>query len=125
MADISNGPVSTLPGYAGALPDGTKCDVHPERPAKARIQGETDSFGCEYNDLCQECIDELREHSKQDRNGVCDWCRKEATDLRKRRDIEEGFGGPVYDVCGACVKKQLQAWQEDSNDYDDYDDGDR
>lgn len=33
------------------------CDDHPDRPATHRVQGETDSFGCEYIDWCQECHD--------------------------------------------------------------------
>lgn len=36
------------------------CDDHPDVPAVARVQGETDSFGCEMHDLCQACLDELR-----------------------------------------------------------------
>jgi len=31
------------------------CDDHQDRPATHRIQGETDSFGCEYIDWCDEC----------------------------------------------------------------------
>src|SRR3954463_12051043 len=65
MADVT-GPISTLPGTGHHLPDGTMCDQHPDRPAVARIQGETDSFGCEMNDLCQECIAADREWEKSD-----------------------------------------------------------
>ena len=50
MAEVT-GPISTLPGARHALPAGTMCDEHPDRPAVARVQGETDSFGCELNDL--------------------------------------------------------------------------
>jgi hypothetical protein len=83
------------------------CDVHPDRKAVVRIQGETDSFGCEMHDCCQECADEIRESEQtpEARTGKCDWCKHQATDLRDRRDIDEGMCGPVYRVCGACEKK--------------------
>ena len=35
------------------------CDEHPDRTAVKRIQ--TDSLGCETNDVCQECYDDIRE----------------------------------------------------------------
>ena len=59
MADVT-GPISSLPGKRHELPKGAKCDEHPERDAVARVQGETDSMGCEMLDLCQECLDDLR-----------------------------------------------------------------
>jgi hypothetical protein len=107
MGDIT-GPISTLPGTPHELPDGTTCEEHPERPAVARIQGETDSFGCELNDYCQECLDELRAYNRspEARTGTCDWCNQDAPDLRDKRDYEEGMNGPVYRVCGACSKRQ-------------------
>ena len=46
MADVT-GPISSLPGSGHSVPDGAMCDEHPDRPAVARVQGETDSFGCE------------------------------------------------------------------------------
>lgn len=108
MADVSRGPVSTLPGSGHELPSGAVCDDHPDRAAVARIQGETDSFGCEYADLCQECLDELRAYrnSPEARTGVCDWCRHEADDLRDARDYDEGMAGPLYRVCGACIRSR-------------------
>lgn len=39
MADISNGPVSTLPGHSAGVPVGTKCDEHPDRDAVRRNLG--------------------------------------------------------------------------------------
>lgn len=122
MAEVT-GPISSLPGSGHALPEGTKCDNHPDRPAVARIQGETDSFGCEMNDLCQECLDADRayERSEEARTGRCDWCKKPSTDLRWKRDHEEGLHGPVYHVCGACAKAydaekedELAYWDEPS-----------
>lgn len=123
MADIS-GPCSTLPYSRSASPDGVTCDQHPDRAAVGRIQGETDSFGAEYHDLCQDCIDEMLKHRNDDRCGVCEWCKKEAKDLRDRRDWEEGSCGRVYRVCGKCVRKEnaILAEELDESDlvHDDY-----
>jgi hypothetical protein len=121
MADVT-GPVSTLPGSRVVLPESAKCDEHPDRVAAGRVQGETDSFGAEFHDLCQECIDEFRQHQRDARNGVCAWCKKEATDIRPKRDYEEGLHGPVYNVCGECVEKENKRLREDEDEYyDEYD----
>ena len=106
MGDVT-GPISTLPGSHHYLPDGAMCDQHQDRMAVARIQGETDSFGCELIDMCAECLAEDREYSNsvEARTGECDWCHQQATDLRDRRDYEEGMSGRVYRVCGACVER--------------------
>jgi len=126
MADVT-GPISTLPGSRHAPPDGEMCDDHPDRIATHRVQGETDSFGSEMHDMCKECFDrhleEEREYREEARRGMCDWCKKEATDLRDRRDFEEGMYGRVYRVCGACVKaenERLQEELEESGYYDDW-----
>lgn len=119
MGDVT-GPISTLPGTIFGSDPGAKCDSHPRRKAVRRVQGETDSFGSEMTDMCQECLDEFKEHKKQARVGVCDWCREEATDLRPRRDFEEGLAGPVYEVCGACIKRQNDELREEADDYDRY-----
>jgi hypothetical protein len=124
MADISQGPVSTLPGHTQQVEPQVMCDQHNDRPAVRRVQGETDSFGCEYHDLCQECIDEMRAAIEADRVGVCDWCLKDAKDLRDRRDIDEGMCGRVYRVCGECVNVEnarLAAEMNESGYYDRWD----
>lgn len=131
MADVT-GPISTLPGTSHSFPKGTMCDSHPERPAVARIQGETDSFGSEMNDMCQACLDAHRTAMKawRERTAMCDWCKCEANDLRDFRDIDEGMAGPVYQVCSSCRQKAYEAIEEelkesdaefDFGDYDDYD----
>ena len=120
MADVS-GPVSTLPGSRRPATEGMMCDQHPDRPAVRRVQGETDSFGAEYLDLCQECLDEVAKHDAESRTGRCDWCGQHATDLRPRRDFEEGMSGRVYDVCGACVKREYESLKADRSEYDYYD----
>lgn len=114
MADVT-GPISTLPGSRHASPDGTMCDDHPDRPAVARVQGETDSFGSEMHDLCQECLDAFREEAKQDNIAYCDWCRTESA-LRPTRDYEEGLGGPVYYVCSPCYNRQQAAIMAEYDD---------
>lgn len=120
MADVT-GPISSLPGTRHKLPDGASCDVHPDRPAVARIQGETDSMGCEMSDCCRECVDEIRTYARsaEARSGQCDWCKRKATDLRDRRDYDEGMTGPVYRVCGACVKRQNERLAEEAREYED------
>ncbi|MER9471020.1 hypothetical protein [Mesorhizobium sp. M0520] len=127
MADVT-GPISTLPGSGHDFPDGTPCDEHPDRQAVARIQGETDSFGSEMNDMCQECLDAYREEMKNaDWSGVCDWCKDHKPRLRPRRDYEEGMAGRVYDVCDDCIKRENDElekeigtyWDDDGEGYDD------
>lgn len=121
MAEVT-GPISTLPGTARQPPDGVACDEHPDRPAVARVQGETDSFGCEMHDLCAECLAAFRAHanSPEARSGDCDWCRQAATDLSERRDSDEGLYGPVYLVCGACRRKDDEVMREESAWGDDF-----
>lgn len=106
MGDVT-GPISSLPGSRHEAPKGIRCDWCDAADAVVRIQGETDSFGCEMHDLCQKCADDDRERSRSPEatTGRCDWCKEIATDLRPRRDYEEGMYGRVYDVCGACVKR--------------------
>lgn len=111
MADVT-GPISSLPGSGHSVPNGTMCDEHPDRPAVARIQGETDSFGSEMIDCCEECRAEILAAVKSERTGVCDWCLQMANDLRYRRDFEEGMCGRVYRVCGPCVVFENQRYEE-------------
>lgn len=121
MADISHGPVSSMPYGGHALPEGAMCDDHPDRKAVARIQGETDSFGCEYNDVCSECLKDIRNYrdSAEARTGVCEWCGKHATDLRDARDYDEGMAGRLYRVCGPCIKRRNEEAAEELARYDD------
>lgn len=105
MAEVT-GPISTLPGAGHSVPDGTVCDFHPDRPAIARIQGETDSFGCEMHDCCADCAREMRAELSKPEIGKCDWCSAEEVRLGPARDYEEGMYGPVYRVCAACIKRR-------------------
>jgi hypothetical protein len=125
MGDVT-GPICTLPGASHALPAGTMCDDHPDRPAVARIQGETDSFGSELWDLCEECRDKMQEAKRQPITGRCDWCTSDANDLRPHRDYEEGSSGRVYDVCAGCRKREAERLQAelDDGDWDGWGDND-
>jgi hypothetical protein len=107
MAEVT-GPIRSLPGSAHHhLPDGAMCDDHPDVPAVARVQGETDSFGSEMWDLCKPCLDAMREQARspEARTGKCEWCKSLANDLRDARDYDEGMNGRVYRVCGPCIRK--------------------
>lgn len=107
MSDVT-GPISTLPGARHHVPDDTMCDHHPARKAVVRIQGETDSFGSEMHDLCEECAKADRAQ-EPDIIGACDWCKAKDVRLQPRRDIEEGSHGPVYYVCKPCSDKDEKA----------------
>lgn len=124
----SRGPVSSMPGSGHSLPPGTKCDQHEDRDAVSRIQGETDSFGCEYVMMCQECVDAHREYRKAEyeKEKFCDWCKCMKTNVRSHRDMDEGMAGPLYDVCSDCRSKEnerlLRELEESRSRYGDYDD---
>lgn len=123
MAHVISGGVASLPGESWQIPEGTMCDDHPDRPAVRRVQGETDSMGCELNDMCQECLDKYKDEVKNaDTSGTCEWCKTHAGKLRPRRDYEEGLYGRVYQVCEPCIDKQSarlaqEAAQEDDEPY--------
>lgn len=122
MSDVT-GPIPTLPGSGHHVPDGMECDYHPGRKAVARVQGETDSFGCEMADLCAECVEAERAYrgsaaAKVERCGKCDWCKKDATDLHDARDYDEGMYGPVYRICEPCAKRRDARIAEELAYYD-------
>jgi hypothetical protein len=102
------------------------CDDHPERAAYKRVQGETDSFGAEFHDMCKECYEkhriDMEEYRAQAAIGKCEWCGSHATDLRKRRNMDEGLSGRIYDVCGTCVQREME-WLEEELENSGYYDG--
>lgn len=123
MADVT-GPIRTLSGAIYEVPEGQKCDNHPRRKAVVRVQGETDSFGCEMHDLCQECFDKDRAWEKSAeaaewRKGKCEWCGNTVDDLRDARDYDEGLYGRVYRVCAPCVKRRDDEARREMDYYDD------
>lgn len=118
MSDIT-GPISSLPGSVHRLPKGAMCDVHPDRLAVKRIQGETDSMGCELWDCCQECLDDMKKESP--RIGQCDWCKANNVETKPTRDYDEGLTGRVYDVCKPCIDRRDQRAIEEVEQYPFYD----
>ena len=120
MAGVG-GPTHNLPGAVLKLPKNAMCDNdgHEDRPAIYRIQGETDSFGCEYEAICQECYDAYMAEPDPMREGHCDWCKKESTNIVPIRDIDEGSCSPVYYVCEACRCKQQHDLEEELDRYKD------
>ncbi|WP_425065081.1 hypothetical protein [Reyranella sp.] len=119
MADVI-GPTSTMPGSSHRLPDDATCDLHLDRPAVARIQGETDSMGAELNDMCRECLDEHRAYVRNaDTSGTCDWCKQHAPKRFNRRDYDEGMAGPLYQVCRGCIDRQNREIEKELARYDD------
>jgi hypothetical protein len=123
MADVSKGPVSGMPGSFHRVPLGMECDDHPGTLAVKRMQGETDSFGCEYVDMCQVCYDTHKAMSLAYVHiGVCDWCKTPEVELRKRRDTDEGMAGRLYDVCDSCISKDNQRAVEEMEHNDSRDD---
>ena len=73
--------------------------------ATKRIQGETDSFGCEYEYLCDRHFEEEQTQEEEPRIYYCDWCKQEVEKTTPMRDYEEGLNGPVYHVCKHCRQK--------------------
>jgi hypothetical protein len=92
------------------------CDDHPEVPAVARMQGETDSFGSEMHDLCQACVDQWKQQveAAAKEEHYCEWCKTSQVGVRPYRDMEEGSCGRLYDVCPACRKKDGDYWRAEA-----------
>lgn len=114
VADVT-GPINTLPGCTRTPPADTMCDDHPNRPAVARVQGETDSMGSEQHDLCAECLRQIQvEH--HDTSGRCDWCKLDKPARIPTRDYDEGSSGPVYYVCAGCRRDYFKQLREENED---------
>lgn len=111
MAHVS-GPVRSLPGSVFVPPPDMMCDTegHEDRPATVRLQGETDSFGAEYLDLCAECFDRIKKED-EDRiaERLCDYCGQWTRTARPTRDPDEGNTGRVYYVCVDCRRRQSES----------------
>lgn len=102
MADVS-GPTSRLPGHVSTPPKGQCCDEHPGVPAFKRVQGETDTWGAEYLDMCVTCYEEYKTYLETaDLSGTCDICGNHTDTIIRRRDPEEGTCGRVYSTCQQC-----------------------
>ena len=101
MADVT-GPIKSLPGSFHKVPAGMTCDnpwnYHSEEKlATHRVQGETDSFGSEMTDMCDECFAKCVEEEKNaDTSGTCDWCKRSKPVLTPHRDYEEGSASELF-----------------------------
>lgn len=118
--DCSNGPVSTMPGSTSKAQANIPCEEEGcLLPSTTRVQGETDSMGCEYIHYCDVHYSgfklDFQAQAEEARKGTCDWCKLSATDLRNRRDLDEGSAGPVYRVCGSCRTKDNERAAEELN----------
>jgi len=107
-----------LPGHTVKCGDGYTCEgwnCECSNPATYRIQGETDSFGCEYIYLCDGCkkIMDTPDPDTVPESTICDWCKKEVTVWSHMRDFDEGTSGPVYHVCSACRAKENRRAEEE------------
>ena len=79
-------------------------------PAAYSIQGETDSFGAEYDYYCEHhyaVVKEIRQFIKDEnknRTEECPICHSVVlvSDILFFRDYDEGLYGPVYEGCGVC-----------------------
>lgn len=109
MANVT-GPTTRLPGDSRPAPAGVRCDYHEGRQATHRVTGETDSFGSEEMDMCEECFLAFQKGQEEAlaKASYCDWCGTEQVGCLEMRDFEEGTHGPVYSVCPACRKKKAE-----------------
>lgn len=101
MFDVT-GPISTLPGSIHKLPQSSipvVCD-RCEKLATVRVQGETDSFGAEMHDLCEQHVKEMRGEATI---GYCDFCHKQH-ELFPHRYWDEPRGR-VFWLCLPCRKE--------------------
>lgn len=96
-----------LPG-AEITPKGNeKCDKHPDRESIITIVTETDSFGSETVEKCEECYKEYQYRKANPEpddfyeceGAGCDVCDET---VKPHRDPEEGMSGPVYYWCSSC-----------------------
>lgn len=46
-------------------------------------------------------------------SGTCEWCNTQSDDLCFHKDIDEGFAGRSYDVCGNCRRKENTRLREE------------
>lgn len=99
------------------------CDKHEDRPAVKRVQGETDSFGCEYFFACQECLEDCAKATelRLEEESYCNWCKSLCKGCQPLRDVDEGTCGPVYSVCPACRTKYDDYLEQELAEYRKFD----
>lgn len=123
----SQGPVSTMPGSTYKAQPDIPCEEEGcTLSSDIRVQGETDSIGCEYHHYCSTHYTAFKlaveAHAQEARTGMCDWCGKHATDLRNRRDYDEGSSGRIYRVCSPCCTKDNERAAEELDELREGDD---
>lgn len=124
--------MASLPGqFVGVDADewGTKCYTHPERDATHRLCTESDSFGSEYENMCDECHEDYKKAKAAREEDPEQWetckCGNREPHLIHYRDMDEGMHGPVYEHCSVCHEKWNQriadeyAFYDRDDDYDD------
>lgn len=123
--DHSTGPVSTRPGHTISLPvgAGVNCDDCDNKgtptAATVRVQGETDSMGCEYSFYCTPCHNKREEEESRPVVGTCEWCKKGERHLHQERDLDgEGSYGPLYWICMDCHWDMHDRLEEECREYD-------
>jgi hypothetical protein len=112
----------SLPGEIDRVAKPRSCEVRKCRAeAFNRICIESDSFGSEYEYMCDKHIDGYRANlaKAEPEEGECRWCKKMAI-LKPTRDWEEGSHGPVYYVCQPCIDRNNQV--DDSEEEEEEDD---
>ena len=116
MSYLTIGPRVSLPGSLHKVPLGGTCSVHTDIAAVIRVQGETDSLGTEYRDLCHSCYAgfKLTATGLPPEPEACEWCLAFVTNLQSTRDYDEGNSGPIYRVCKECRHKQAQETANDT-----------
>lgn len=121
----------SLPGQYVSLNDdewGLMCYVHHDRPATKRICTESDSFGSEYHNMCDECneehiADKAAIDADPERWETCK-CGNREPRMIQYRDMDEGMHGPVYEHCSVCHEKWNQRIAEEEAFFDQDDDDD-
>lgn len=113
-----------LPGNIYSGTKGSFCETHEDRPSYKKLQGETDSFGAEYSEMCEECfaVYEKSLEVKVAKEEPCDWCKVVTNTIEPTRDYSEGSNGPVYYVCQACRIKQDNEARDELNELHQWDD---
>lgn len=123
-----------LPGrYVAITPDiidgyGKYCTTkgHEYVLATHAVVIECDSFGADYDVLCEECCiadvaeaKRLHEERMANPTDTCEWCKAKNVYTVSRRDIEEGLYGAVYDVCRQCIENEMSSYHEEQHMDDD------
>lgn len=115
MASVT-GPISSLPGQTFAPGSQDVCDTHLDRKATHRVQGETDSYGSEMHDMCDECYAEYKDEKAKLGGGVfmghCDCSPTVEQPMFAWRDYDEGMAGPVHYNCKACKTRIVTQMNE-------------